>query len=1237
MKNLRIFYIISLVVLSSTALIQSRTFVHPGLSHKLSDLERMKQMVKLGKEPWKTSFANLQTNSYASYNYNPQFLSTYTDVNVNYWQFVNDGLASYLNALEWYITGDARYAQKCVQIFNNMQNITSTKSGTNSLGAGRAIWKVLEAAEIIKNTYSGWKQEDIDAFKAMLVYPGYSTTVSHEVDSLQSFYWSMYNGDYGRHGNQGLFGMRGVMAMGIFLDNELMYDRALRYLKGEKHRTDDLPYPSGPTIVSSTKNTKSTSYFDDYNLNSPYLNNTIQDYGYNELIKHYIWENGQCQESSRDQGHPLVGIAIVNNISEMAWNQGDDLYSFMDYRTLLGLEYYFRYNLSYLYSFADQSTPWEPAVTSGEFLQRRDRSQRWFSKKINPHSESDTVNITRGTFISDTGYAGGKTPTTQFFLAHYQSRMNLPKNKFKWIFRADSIRQKNFGYEQAGFQVDFTGYGNLTFHRVDSCPGDPVTFVNKVPVYRQNTAPCTIQAEDYDYFTFGGQGRTYNELSGTKIANAYRPDSAVSVKSCSAGGYKVADMASGEWLRYSVLVPEYSKYQISINYSATTSNGKIKLRIGNQDKTTEIALPATGVDVWSDYTLITDTLLSGIRSFQLFVSGTSNTIELNSIKIVKAMIPAKNDYVSNAGGNYNTASNWRLSDGAGGVQASIPTSAPAVTNNVWIQTGHAMTATAAVNAKNLVVSGSLTVGLGTSTAYDITLGSASAPGSLYIQTGGVLSSTTANGGTVGTLKVYGPTISVNGQLGSVNSTTTTGSGIRIYCENEKTTISGSGSVNIARLQSGSSNVLNQDIVIDMDMALMNSSTSGATLSLLNGGAGSAEKTLTINEGRIVKFTGGTAGLLHQQSSATAQTIDGGDINYNIGGTLDTGNGGLYLTTSTLTSSANQKINVNLGDKATLAVGSKFIMIKSQANQAINFNFATGSTVKYASTITPSYSSTAPTGISPASFPLFFSDFVLDNTNGFSLYNSTTIGKSLTFKNGNLTLGDYQLVFEPGATVSGVNTNSHIVTNSTGSVVQSAGAGETITFPVGVSVKRFDPVNISSVQGNTFTVRADSVFSVAPKTLDLTNLTEWTISAINSGSAYLEFTPSILKTMSNPIVAQLINGAWYETDAVLNNQKTFMINTSNFGVFGTGTLTGFGLKSAVTDVDWANMNISRCGNTFFLKGLSNFNELFVYNTLGQQLLHQTINADEVKITIPYNGLIFIQLSSNTHSATLKIMN
>ncbi|UVO67970.1 hypothetical protein NXW74_15250 [Bacteroides ovatus] len=87
--------------------------------------------------------------------------------------------------------------------------------------------------------------------------------------------------------------------MGIYLDNEVMYDRAYRYLLGMKHRPDDLPYPSGPTVTSKEPIKKSPTMLD-YKLEG--RENKISDYGYDEQLQYYIYPNGQCQESSRDQG-----------------------------------------------------------------------------------------------------------------------------------------------------------------------------------------------------------------------------------------------------------------------------------------------------------------------------------------------------------------------------------------------------------------------------------------------------------------------------------------------------------------------------------------------------------------------------------------------------------------------------------------------------------------------------------------------------------------------------------------------------------------------------------------------------------------------------------------------------------------------------------------------------------------------------------------------------------------------
>ncbi|MGZ3922266.1 MAG: T9SS type A sorting domain-containing protein [Flavisolibacter sp.] len=654
----------------------AQSFVHPGLSHKKSDLDRMKMMVAAGKEPWKSSFANLAQSPYASFNYVVRGSSSNTVLNQTisseYNKIKFDGLAAYYNSLMWYITGDERYARKAVEIFNAWVNIRQfITDGTNALDAGRVIWKLLEGAEIIKCTYPGWQQSDIDKFKAMLVYPGYSTS-QVPTDSIKSahvtFYWYMYNGDPARHGNQGIFGMRGIMAMGVFLDNRTMYDRAFRYLTGQPHRADDLPYVSGPPIVSSTKASTSNQYFDEYTTISPYQQTTITDYGYDDQIQYYLDTNGQCEESSRDQSHPITGISILSTIAEMAWNQGDDLYGYLNNRILSGLEYEMRYNASLNYSYPDQASSWEPTVASGEYTSRSDRSGRWTSLKINPYSESDFTRLTRGA-----NFKSNVSPFHELALAHYRDRLGLPVDNYKWTQRAYDISLNEFGYEGQGFEVDHPGFGGLTFHRTNLSPGDPVqSFTNGQPVYGMNNLPSTIEAENFDFFTTGGQGKTYNDSDNLNTGGAYRPSEGVDISTCSEGGYAVTNMQPGEWLNYTVSVPKTGFYKIAIRYSSFNANGQIRFDFDSVNTTGYVPVPfggtnSTGANDWKDFYVDTVTLQAGVQSMRIYVGGTQTAFNLNNITVSAVdpwQAPATPISLVAKAGNKQVLLNWNPSLGA---------------------------------------------------------------------------------------------------------------------------------------------------------------------------------------------------------------------------------------------------------------------------------------------------------------------------------------------------------------------------------------------------------------------------------------------------------------------------------------------------------------------------------------------------------------------------------------------
>ena len=85
--------------------------------------------------------------------------------------------------------------------------------------------------------------------------------------------------------------MSTMMAMGIFCDDQAMFDRAVNH------------FIRGPL---------------------------------NGGITHYVYPSGQCQESTRDHGHTQLGLDWMAKAARIAWTQGIDLFSVADNRLALG-------------------------------------------------------------------------------------------------------------------------------------------------------------------------------------------------------------------------------------------------------------------------------------------------------------------------------------------------------------------------------------------------------------------------------------------------------------------------------------------------------------------------------------------------------------------------------------------------------------------------------------------------------------------------------------------------------------------------------------------------------------------------------------------------------------------------------------------------------------------------------------------------------------------------------------
>jgi len=288
--------------------------------------------------------------------------------------------------------------------------------------------------------------------------------------------------------------------------------------------------------------------------------------------------------------------------------------------------------LSLDHSFPDQPTPWEPTVESGEFIQRLDRSGRWFSLQINPYIAQN---------VGAEFFERGKQtlqPVYEMNLGHYRDRLGLPDDETKWLERGLDILTAEIGVEPEGVVGDYPTRGGLTFRRVS--PGDPIQgFHNGVPEFAMNSLPTTIEAENYDYFPIDGEGRTYHDLSASNTGLSYRPVDGVDLTSSSEGGYAVSSIETGEWLTYTVAVPTSGDYGISIRYAAANAGGRIRFSFDDVDVTGEVDIPSSGSS-WQDLTINPNvSLTAGVKSMKVQFSGASNAFELGSISIDGPFLP----------------------------------------------------------------------------------------------------------------------------------------------------------------------------------------------------------------------------------------------------------------------------------------------------------------------------------------------------------------------------------------------------------------------------------------------------------------------------------------------------------------------------------------------------------------------------------------------------------------------
>jgi hypothetical protein len=305
-------------------------FLHPGGLHTLADLERIKTRVAERRTPWIEAWEQLLKDPRAQAGYRTAHRS---NLGTSRQRASLDAHAAYLNALRGLIADDSAHIDAAIRILNDWSAAVNQRASGRDipglLGIPAAEFAI--AGELLRAS-PRWRPEDIARFQRMLVtyvYPTVRDFLIRHNDAHITHYWT----------NWDACNIGALIAIGVFCDRPDIYDQGVAYyLRGEG-------------------------------------NGSIM----NAVYKIHPGGLGQWQESGRDQPHAQLGVGLLAQAAQIAWNQGLDLFGVADNRLLAGAEYVARSNLNHPvpYAFYTNSQPANNHWLSINGINRLDERPTW--------------------------------------------------------------------------------------------------------------------------------------------------------------------------------------------------------------------------------------------------------------------------------------------------------------------------------------------------------------------------------------------------------------------------------------------------------------------------------------------------------------------------------------------------------------------------------------------------------------------------------------------------------------------------------------------------------------------------------------------------------------------------------------------------------------------------------------------------------------------------------------------
>lgn len=307
-----------------------RGFIHPGGMHTQADFDRIKAQIAAGNSKVISAHNVLKSAAYAQSSVQTYPVETIVrggGTGENYINAARGATMAYQNALRWKIEDNKACAAGAVRILMAWANTCKYVSGDSNyaLAAGLYGYQFAQAAELMRD-YEGWSREDFNQFKEWMMNVWYPSCIGflrgRNGTWENSANWGPCPGHY--WSNWGLCNVMAVISIGILCDDVYIYNQGMSYFKYDQ--------------VGTFKDPRTEVPIKNDGLNE-FLGNLVVTTSESDLETGAYGKLGQMQESGRDIGHVTMSAGLALDVAKVGWNQGDDLFSYMDHRLAAGIEY----------------------------------------------------------------------------------------------------------------------------------------------------------------------------------------------------------------------------------------------------------------------------------------------------------------------------------------------------------------------------------------------------------------------------------------------------------------------------------------------------------------------------------------------------------------------------------------------------------------------------------------------------------------------------------------------------------------------------------------------------------------------------------------------------------------------------------------------------------------------------------------------------------------------------------